>query len=109
MISSAYKLCATMIENDYPTSEWNIYPFHFSDGDNWSADDTNQCISLLKQSLLPAVNMFCYGQVESPYGSGQFIKDLRAAFGKEEVLVTSEIKGRDEIMDSIRDFLRRGR
>ena len=40
MISSAYKLCAKMIEEDYPPSEWNIYPFHFSDGDNWSGDDT---------------------------------------------------------------------
>ena len=40
MISSAYKLCAKMIENDFPPSEWNIYPFHFSDGDNWWVDDT---------------------------------------------------------------------
>ena len=29
-----------MIEDDYPAEEWNIYPFHFSDGDNWSVDDT---------------------------------------------------------------------
>ena len=40
MISTAYKLCAQIIESDYPSAEWNIYPFHFSDGDNWSADDT---------------------------------------------------------------------
>src|SRR5690606_28274772 len=31
MISSAYKLCAKIIEEDYPASSWNIYPFHFSD------------------------------------------------------------------------------
>src|SRR6201994_3438792 len=72
MISSAYKLCAKMIESDFPPSEWNIYPFHFSDGDNWSVDDTVQCIELLKTQILPKVNLFCYGQVESPYGSGQF-------------------------------------
>ena len=29
-----------MIDDEYPPSEWNIYPFHFSDGDNWSVDDT---------------------------------------------------------------------
>ena len=40
MISSAYKLCAEIIEADYPPRAWNIYPFHFSDGDNWRADDT---------------------------------------------------------------------
>ena len=40
MISSAYRLAAQILEADYPSSEWNIYPFHFSDGDNWSVDDT---------------------------------------------------------------------
>src|SRR5207245_1088528 len=29
MISSAYKLCAKMIEDEYPSTLWNIYPFHF--------------------------------------------------------------------------------
>ena len=110
MISSAYKLCAKLIEEEYPPSEWNIYPFHFSDGDNWSVDDTVACIELLKQTILPAVNQFSYGQVESPYGSGQFIKDLDEHFDSEtDTLVTSEIKGKDAIMDSIRDFLGRGK
>ena len=35
--------------------------------------------SCLKTQILPQVNLFCYGQVESPYGSGQFIKDLQRA------------------------------
>ena len=74
-----------------------------------SVDDTANCISLLKGELFPKVNQFGYGQVESPYGSGQFIKDLRAAFPKHEALVTSEIKNKDEIMDSIREFLKGGR
>src|SRR5205085_7112163 len=75
MISSAYKLASQLIDDHYPAEEWNIYPFHFSDGDNWSMDDTLACVDILKQKLLPRVNMFAYGQVESPYGSGQFIKD----------------------------------
>jgi uncharacterized protein len=109
MISSAFKLCAKLIEDEYPPSEWNIYPFHFSDGDNWSVDDTVTCIDLLKNQILPNVNLFCYGQVESPYGSGQFIKDLQEHFAEDELVVTSEIKGKDAIMDSIRDFLGQGR
>jgi len=109
MISSAYKLCAKMIEDEFPPSEWNIYPFHFSDGDNWSVDDTVQCVDILKTQVLPHVNMFCYGQVESPYGSGQFIKDLNEHFDEEDHVFVSEIKGKDAIMDSIRDFLGRGK
>jgi len=109
MISSAYRLAAQIIEDDYPPSQWNIYPFHFSDGDNWSVDDTNVCVGLLKDTLLPASNVFCYGQVESPYGSGQFIKDLNEHFGEDERLITSEVKDRDAIMGSIREFLGKGK
>lgn len=110
MISSAYKVCAKMIEDEYSPQEWNIYPFHFSDGDNWSVDDTNLCVRLLQEQIMPASNIFCYGQVESPYGSGQFIKDLHEKIGKaEEKLITSEIKGREAIVDSIKTFLGKGK
>ena len=108
MISSAYHLAADLVENEYPPSEWNIYPFHFSDGDNWSVDDTLVCVDLLKNKLLPASNMFCYGQVDSPYGSGQFVKDLQEHFGQDDRLVTSEINDRNAIVESIREFLGKG-
>jgi sporulation protein YhbH len=109
MISSAYKLCGQIIDQHYPSDEWNIYPFHFSDGDNWSMDDTLLCIEILKQDILPRVNMFAYGQVESPYGSGQFVKDLREHFTEDERVVTSEIRDRDAIVGSIKDFLGKGK
>jgi hypothetical protein len=109
MISSAYKLCADIMQRRYPSQDWNVYPFHFSDGDNWSVDDTLNCIQILKTRVLPHANMFCYGQVESPYGSGQFVKDLREHLGKDERVVTSEIRDKDAIMDSIKAFLGKGR
>lgn len=110
MISSAYKLCSEIMETDYPASDWNVYPYHFSDGDNWSVDDTKTCLQLLEEKLFPDSNVFCYGQVESPYGSGQFIKDLHGAFGEEaEDLITSEIKDREAIVESIQTFLGKGK
>lgn len=108
MISSAYKLASEIIDADYPASEWNIYPFHFSDGDNWSVDDTLLCVELLKQKLLPVSNVFSYGQVESPYGSGQFIKDLHEHLKDDQRIITSEIRDRDGIVGSIKDFLGKG-
>ena len=45
------RLQALRADHRRPTtrpSEWNIYPFHFSDGDNWSMDDTRSCVELLK-------------------------------------------------------------
>ncbi len=109
MISSAYRLCADIIKKDYPVDDWNIYPFHFSDGDNWSVDDTRLCISLLRDRILPVVNQFGYGQVESPYGSGQFIKDLREYLQGFNQVALSEIKDKDHIYSSIKDFLSGGR
>jgi uncharacterized sporulation protein YeaH/YhbH (DUF444 family) len=108
-ISSAYELCSRIISERFPPGEFNIYPFHFSDGDNWSGKDTQACIELIRGTFLPQVNMFCYGQVKSAYGSGQFKRDLDQAFGGEEFVVTSSIADRDAILDSIKDFLGKGR
>jgi uncharacterized sporulation protein YeaH/YhbH (DUF444 family) len=109
MISSAYKVCIDIIDADYPPSDWNIYPFHFSDGDNWSADDTRQSLEMLEKKIVPASNMFGYGQVHSPYGSGQFIRDLRSRFSEDDQVILSEIQDRSGIMDSIKDFLGKGK
>lgn len=108
LISSAYKLCMKIIDDDYPPNEWNIYPFHFSDGDNWSSSDTKMCMEILKGQMLPKVNQFCYGQVDSEYGSGQFIKDLEANFAEDELMRLSRIPDREGIMNSIKDFLGKG-
>ena len=108
-ISSAYELCRRLVDDHYPPEEWNVYPFHFSDGDNWGGGDTETCINLLREHLLPGVNQFSYGQVESPYGSGQFIKDLEENFGENATMVVSRIENKDGIPDSIKTFLGRGR
>lgn len=110
LISSAYKLCEKMIETDYPPSDWNIYPFHFSDGDNWSGEDTRICLEILEKNLLPICNVFCYGQVESRYGSGQFYKDLKEHFGVDhESVILSKIENKEGILMSIKDFLGKGK
>ncbi len=109
IISSAYRLCLKMMQEEYNSEEWNIYPFHFSDGDNWSGNDTMECLKLLEAEILPHCNLFCYGQVESEYGSGQFMKDLSEKFEESEAIVMSKIASRDAIYDSIKEFLGKGK
>jgi len=108
-ISSAYKLCNRLIDERYPSEEWNIYPFHFSDGDNWGGGDTRECVELLRKELMPKVNLFCYGQVRSLYGSGRFAHDLEEYLGNDERIVVSEIADRDDVYDTIKDFLGKGK
>lgn len=109
LISSAYKVVDAILTADYPADEWNTYVFQFSDGDNWSSSDTKLCMELLAERLLPRVNLFCYGQVESEYGSGQFMGDLRDAYEKDERVVLSRIADRSAIMQSIKEFMGKGR
>jgi len=108
-ISSAYALLTKILDDEYPAEDWNIYAFHFSDGDNWGSGDTEVCLKLLEERILPAINLFCYGQVESPYGSGQFLKDLASHFKESENLVLSDIPNKEKIYDSIKEFLGKGR
>jgi uncharacterized protein len=107
-ISSAYNLANKILDEQHPQADWNIYVFHFSDGDNWG-EDNRHCIGLLRDHLLPKCNLFCYGQVESPYGSGEFYRELEEAFEDEENLALSEIRNKEGIYDSIKEFLGRGR
>ena len=107
-ISSAYNLANKIIDAEHPPADWNIYVLHFSDGDNWG-EDNRQCISLLRDQLLPKCNLFGYGQVESPYGSGEFYRELEEAFDDMPNLALSEIRNKEGIFDSIKEFLGRGR
>ena len=108
-ISSAYELFLEQVLERYRPEDWNIYPFHYSDGDNWSARDTERCVGLLRDEILPRVNQFCYGQVKSAYGSGQFKKDLDGALSADERLVTAAVDDREGIGDAIKAFLGSGR
>jgi uncharacterized sporulation protein YeaH/YhbH (DUF444 family) len=108
-ISSAYHVCLDLFARRFSPSEWNIYCFQFSDGDNWG-EDNQASLSLLREQILPQVNLFCYGQVESPYGSGEFHRTLSEGVAKEaQNLILSEIRDKEGIYDSIKLFLGKGR
>jgi sporulation protein YhbH len=107
-ISSAYELCQAIIEKDYDPCEWNIYTFQFTDGDNWE-DDNTKCARMLSETLLPEVNLFCYGEVHGSYERSQFMHALnKIDTGDKERLVVSTIKDKDAIYDAIKTFLGKG-
>src|SRR3954468_5290860 len=107
-ISSAYELCDKIITARFPPAQWKVYAFHFSDGDNWG-DDIPKCIEILTQKILPRVNLFGYGQVESPYGSGECHDYVPGLLGENENVVPSRIPDREAILGSIKEFLGTGR
>lgn len=59
--SSAYRKALEIIDSRYPPERYNIYPFHFSDGDNLTSDN-ERCLTLVHE-LMDRSNMFGYGEV----------------------------------------------
>ncbi|MCM3762193.1 sporulation protein YhbH [Alkalihalobacillus oceani] len=59
--SSAYRKALERIETDYDPARYNIYPFHFSDGDNLTSDNA-RCLKLVEK-LMEVSSMFGYGEV----------------------------------------------
>ncbi|UOQ46520.1 sporulation protein YhbH [Halobacillus salinarum] len=59
--SSAYRKALELIHEKYSPARYNIYPFHFSDGDNLTSDN-KRCVALINE-LLNVSQMFGYGEV----------------------------------------------
>ncbi|RKQ35694.1 sporulation protein YhbH [Oceanobacillus halophilus] len=59
--SSAYRKALELIEDKYNPSRYNIYPFHFSDGENITSDNA-KCIDLVNE-IMDVSAIFGYGEV----------------------------------------------
>lgn len=104
-ISSALEMCSIMIQKEYSPTDWNVYAMHFSDGENFGSEDDRRCMNLLQSELLPALNLFCYGQVRSGYGP-LFIDTLAQI--SDEKLSYARIDDDDDILTAIKAFLGKG-
>ncbi len=73
-ISSGYDKALEIIAERYSPTNWNIYAFHCSDGDNWSEDNKRAVDSANK--LCEVCNLFGYGEiVPGYYNVGSTIKN----------------------------------
>jgi hypothetical protein len=58
---TAYELANHLVETEYPTHSWNVYVWHFSDGEDFEPRRTVEEITKL---LSKNVNMVAYGEVK---------------------------------------------
>ena len=58
--ASAYQLTNSLIDSQYPVNRWNVYAFHFSDGEDFAPQDSTQ---ELKKLIDKGINMFGYGEI----------------------------------------------
>lgn len=101
-VSSAYELALKIIEERYNPDDWNIYPFHFSDGDNlpW---DNDLCVQYVHK-LLNVCNIFGYGEIREGYRGSS--STLMSAFGKlnEPKFLTVTITDKREVYPALKKF-----
>jgi sporulation protein YhbH len=101
-VSSAYALALDIIRSRYSPQDWNIYPFHFSDGDNlpW---DNEVCVRMVKE-LLAQCNLFGYGEIREGYRGSS--STLMSAFSKIEdgKFVTVTISDKKAVYPSLQRF-----
>jgi sporulation protein YhbH len=102
-VSSAYQLALDVVEERFNPTQWNIYPFHFSDGDNWGEVDNQRCLDLVNQ-LLERCNVFGYGEIQE--GGRRSLSTLMSTFGdiEDERFIGVTIAGREEVYPALQRF-----
>jgi hypothetical protein len=101
-VSSAYELALRIIKERFNPADWNIYPFHFSDGDNlpW---DNERCVNLVHQ-LMEVCNLFGYGEIRE--GHYRSPSTLMSAYAKiqDEKFIAVTISDKKEVYPALRKF-----
>ncbi|MDB5082025.1 MAG: yhbH [Chloroflexi bacterium] len=101
-VSSAYELALQIIKERYNPADWNIYPFHFSDGGNlpW---DNDRCVDLV-QKFIGICNLFGYGEIRETHYS--LMSTLLSAYGRidNKKFVSVTISDKSEVYPALRKF-----
>ena len=101
-VSSAYELALQIIQERYNPNDWNIYPFHFSDGDNlpW---DNDRCVQLVHK-LMNMCNIFGYGEIRE--GHYRSPSTLMSAYNKitDKKFTAVTISDKKEVYPALRKF-----
>jgi sporulation protein YhbH len=98
--SSAYRKALEIIDRRYPPERYNIYPFHFSDGDNLTSDN-ERCVKLVKE-LMDVSNMFGYGEVNQYNRSSTLMSAYRNI--KDSRFRYAVIREKNEVYQALKTF-----
>lgn len=108
VVSSAYQLALDIIKDRYRPTDWNIYPFHFSDGDNYYSD--NDEAVRLADELIAACNLFGYGEIgeegSSSYrrSSGALLSIFKDRLKSHDRFVGVRIDEKEDVYPALREF-----
>jgi len=100
--SSAYQLALEIIKHRYNPNLYNLYAFHFSDGDNL-ASDNELCLKLVRE-LLKCCNLVGYGEIEGPYYYTATLKNEYKKINSPNFVMAS-LKDKAGVYQALKAFL----
>jgi uncharacterized sporulation protein YeaH/YhbH (DUF444 family) len=108
VVSSAYQLALDVIRARYNPRDWNIYPFHFSDGDNYYSD--NEEAVRLADELIQTCNLFGYGEIgeEGTAGyrrsSGALLSIFKDRLKSKDRFIGVRIDDKEDVYPALKQF-----
>ncbi|MGI6119518.1 MAG: sporulation protein YhbH [Desulfosporosinus sp.] len=96
--SSVYQYALDLIEKKYPSAHYNIYPVHFTDGDNLGTDNS-RALSLMKH-LVEVSRVVGYGEILRTYYSSTLMSVLEEITDPKLRLVT--IRERSDVYAALK-------
>jgi uncharacterized protein len=108
VVSSAYRLALGVIGDRFPARDWNIYPFHFSDGDNYYSDN-DEAVKLADE-LISTCNLFGYGEIgeegASSYrrSSGALLSIFKDRLSSQDRFVGVRIDDKEDVYPALKEF-----
>lgn len=120
---TAFDLAGDLVNSQYPTNKYNVYPFLFSDGDDWSPEVT---VKSLRRLMDLGVNMVGYGEIMEKSVMSNLMRHIENVFAlrpvtskKDQNVVVSEsainqfiavlFEDEKQILPAIKELLRKER
>ena len=122
---TAYEEAGSLIDAQYPTNQWNVYVWHFSDGEDF---DIPRTVEEIKKLFSRDINMLGYGEIK-PAGEYGFVgtsnlfsalnnnfavhdiydNGFRMMSGKNEPLFGAVIERKEHLLPALKGFLKKDR
>ncbi|MBI5742258.1 MAG: DUF444 family protein [Candidatus Niyogibacteria bacterium] len=126
---TAYELARGLIDTEYHTNRWNVYVWHFSDGEDFYPERVTE---EMKRVLGLGISMLGYGEIRPTAEDGprnmlsrdsellreikesfihdrSFIDGLEMIVGKEDALLGAVIERKEHLLPALKEFLNRKR
>lgn len=94
IVSTALELMSSIMDDRYPTNQWNIFGCQCSDGDNWGQDSV-AVQDLLNNKILPRCQYYAYVEIDQRGGKDSdlwpYLESVREANQNFDMTVITDV------------------